>query len=233
MLGFGTSAQTIESSVRAAIAEPEIKAIVMDVDSPGGLATGVQELAAELRNMRGQKPIVAHVDYMAASAAYWIASSADEIVASPSAYVGSVGAFITHVDQSELLKQVGIDVTLIAEPEQKVDGNSFEPLSDRARGELQTLVSQAVDHFRADVAAGRGIRRSDISDQWAHTFTARDALAMGMIDKIRTFDQTLAAYGVSRTPPVKGPANRAERAVPAGAIAREIREIEALLAVAG
>lgn len=192
--GFTTSARRIEALVSEAVNDPSVKAVVLAIDSPGGVSTGISELAANLCSLRGRKPIVAQVDYLAASAAYWIATSADEIVASPSAKVGSVGAYLTHVDQSARMQQEGLTVTLIAEPAEKIEGNPYEPLSENARKMLEALVSDAVRDFRSDVAAGRDIPVSKITNEWARIFTGRAALSMGMIDKIRTFAETLAVY---------------------------------------
>jgi ClpP class serine protease len=124
-------------TVSEPLADSDVKAIVLDVDSPGGVISGVAELAGELRGLRGgAKPIVAHADYLVASAAYWIASQADEIIATPSALVGSVGVYSMHVDQSGWLEQLGIKVTLVAEPAQKVEGNPFDPLGADAEAHM-------------------------------------------------------------------------------------------------
>jgi signal peptide peptidase SppA len=194
--GLAISTQTIGQRVREAAADADVKAIVLDVDSPGGVISGVSELAAELRGLRGAKPIVAHADYLVASAAYWIAAQADEIIASPSALVGSVGVYSMHVDQSGLLEQLGIKVSLIAEPAEKIEGNPFEPLGEDAEAHMRGIISQGLATFRADVSAGRP--QSTVADSWARVYTAKDAKAMGMVDKIRTLSETLAAYGVGQ-----------------------------------
>jgi signal peptide peptidase SppA len=196
--GLTISAQTIGRRVREALADPDVKAVVLDVDSPGGVISGVPELAAELRGLRGAKPIVAHADYLMASAAYWIASQADEIIAAPSALVGSVGVYSMHVDQSGFLEQMGIKVTLIAEPAQKVRGNPFEPLGEDAEAHMRGIVRHGLRAFRADVAAGRGVSVSSVADEWADVHVAADAKTMGMVDKIRSLPETLAAYGVGQ-----------------------------------
>ena len=196
--GLAMSTQTIGRRVREAIADPDVKAIVLDVDSPGGVISGVGELASELRSLRGGKPIVAHADYLVASAAYWIASQAEEIIASPSALVGSVGVYSMHVDQSGWLEQLGLKVSLIAEPAEKIEGNPFEPLGADAEAHMRSIVAQGLKAFRADVAAGRGISAPDVADAWARVYTAADAKSLGMVDKIRTLPETLAAYGVDQ-----------------------------------
>jgi signal peptide peptidase SppA len=195
-IGLASSVQTIGAAVRAAVEDPEVKAVILSVHSPGGIVSGVHELSVEIQHMRGRKPIVAHVHYMAASAAYWIASAADEIAASPSAEIGSVGVYTMHVDQSGALDQRGFKVTLIGDPAEKLEGNSFEPLAAAARAEMERRVAGERAIFRADVAAGRGLAVTAIADKWARMYPAREAQPMGMIDVERTMSQTLAAYGV-------------------------------------
>lgn len=201
--GLATSTQTIGRNLAAAVADPEVKAVVLDVDSPGGGVSGVTELHAEIMRQRGNKPIVAHADYLAASAAYWIATAADEIVASPSALVGSVGVFSMHIDFSQALEADGVKVTFIAEPPGKVDGNPFEPLSESGRQEIETIVDEAYRAFVSDIARGRAVPPATVRDEYGggHVLTASDAQKVGMVDKVRTMDATLAAYGVAAEPP--------------------------------
>lgn len=206
--GLAASTVTIGRRVRAALDDPDVKAVVLDVDSPGGVISGVPELAADLRGMRGSKPIVAQANHLMASAAYWIASAADEIVASPSAMVGSVGVYGMHVDQSGWLEQMGLKVTLIAEPAEKVEGNPFQPLSAEAEADMRKQVAGGLAMFRSDVAQGRGMARGDIADSWAKVYRGDEAKAMGMIDKVRTLSETLAAYGVSQDAPRPSQASR-------------------------
>jgi signal peptide peptidase SppA len=129
----GTSTDKVTSQLRAAVADDTISQILMPIDSPGGTVYGVAELAAEILKARGKKPIVAAVDSLAASAAYWLASAASEIVCTPSGEVGSIGVYSQHVDQSQALATEGVKVTLISAGEFKVEANSFEPLTKEAR----------------------------------------------------------------------------------------------------
>src|SRR5207302_11309430 len=117
----------------AAIADPNVSAVVLDTDCPGGSAAGTPELASKIRAARGKKPIIAVANALMASAAYWIASAADEIVATPSADVGSVGGYQAHLDQSQALEKEGLKVTFIQEPALKTAGNPYEPLRSAAR----------------------------------------------------------------------------------------------------
>jgi hypothetical protein len=125
---------------REALNSPEIQAIVLDVDSPGGYVDLVPETAQEIYDARGEKPIVAVANTTACSAAYWIASQADEVVVTPSGSVGSIGVYMLHEDWSKFNEDFGIDPTYIFAGRYKVDGNPDEPLSDTAREEWQQEV---------------------------------------------------------------------------------------------
>ena len=109
----GGSIQSLTAQFRQALADTNCKAIVFDVDSPGGSVEGVVELAQEIYNARKQKPITAVCNAMACSAAYWLASAASEVVCTPSGQCGSIGVYMMLQDESEALKSEGITINLI------------------------------------------------------------------------------------------------------------------------
>src|SRR5690606_4285100 len=129
----GTSTEQFGSWFDAALRDPAVSAIVIDVDSPGGTVTGVAELAEQIFEARGKKPIYAIANALAASAAYWIASAAEELWVTPSGDVGSIGVYAMHEDISEMEAEMGLKVTLISAGEYKTEGNPHEPLGDEAR----------------------------------------------------------------------------------------------------
>jgi signal peptide peptidase SppA len=188
----GTSVEGLTRSFREALADPDIGAIVFDVDSPGGQVEGITELANEIRASRGAKPIVMVADAAMNSAAYWLGSQADEIVAIPSAQVGSIGVFGEHREQSGADEQAGETYTVISAGEGKATTNPHLPLTDEGRAELQAMADDFYALFVADVAAGRGVKASVITDEWkAQVFTAKRAKAAGLVDRIDTLDATV------------------------------------------
>jgi signal peptide peptidase SppA len=195
----GTSVDKFSSSLRQAVDDPNIKAIVIDVDSPGGAVDGVPELADQLYSMRGKKPITAFANTLMASAAYWIAAAADEIVASPSAKVGSIGVFATHIDQSQAIENEGVKVTLISAGKYKTEGNPYEPLSTEAKDNLQGMIDEMYGSFVKSVAKGRNITPSAVRDGYGQgrVLIAGSALKSGMVDRVETMDQLLARHGVT------------------------------------
>ncbi|KKK50600.1 hypothetical protein LCGC14_3123420, partial [marine sediment metagenome] len=104
----GTSTEAVGRDVGKAAADLSIKTIILDIDSPGGSVAGTRELAARVRDARDIKPVIAQVDSIAASAAYWVASQATELVSTPGGAVGSIGVIAVHEDIEGRLEQRGI-----------------------------------------------------------------------------------------------------------------------------
>jgi signal peptide peptidase SppA len=200
---FGeVGSEDIARRVRAAMSDRKVKAIVLDVDTPGGSAFGVAEAVEEIKASRGAKPIIAHADYVMASAGYHLATAADEIVASPSAEIGNVGVLALHRDISEALSGAGIKITAIEQPVGKSDGWPFFPLSDSYREEVQASVDATYEVFAGHVADARGVDRGVIARDFVKMHVAKSAKEIGMIDKIRTMSETIGAYTQSAGAPV-------------------------------
>lgn len=192
-----TSPEALGVAIDRAAADPGVKTIVLDVNSPGGTVAGTPELAAKIRAARSAKQVVAQVSYQAASAAYWIASQADEVVVSPSAEVGSIGVIAMHEDVSAKAKADGYAPTFITAGKYKAEAHPFAPLSEEARAEIQSKVDAAYEQFVGDVAKGRGVPVATARGAkfgQGRMVTAADAVARGMADRIATMDETLARF---------------------------------------
>ncbi len=198
----GTSVQRFTVRFREALADPDVAAILIDVDSPGGAVDGVAELAAEIAAARGRKPIVAVANTLAASAAYWIATQADELVVSPSAEVGSIGVFAAHQEFSRMDERIGVTTTLISAGKFKTEANPYEPLTDEARAAIQARVDDYYRMFVDAVARGRGVTAAAVRSGFGEgrVVGARDAVGLGMADRVATFDETLARLRAGRRP---------------------------------
>src|SRR5437879_2480319 len=136
----GTSTEQFAAAFDAMLANPDIRSIVIDVDSPGGSVAGTAELAQRIYDARDQKKIVAIADSLAASAAYWIGSAASEFWATPTAEVGSIGVFAVHVDTSKADEEAGVKYTIIKAGKFKAEGSPYEPLAADARDYMQGRV---------------------------------------------------------------------------------------------
>lgn len=177
-----------------AVNDPDVSAIVIDVDSPGGLVDLVPETAALIRAARGPKPIVAIADTLMASAAYWLASQADEIAITPSGYAGSVGVYRVHEDWSRFDEEFGVAVSYVHAGKYKVEGNAHSPLDDEAREQWQSDVDDHYASFVADVAAGRGVSEETVLADYGEgrCLNAQRALDAGLVDRIATYDDVIA-----------------------------------------
>lgn len=189
---YGMSLESIRASLRNRLADSGTRAIVLEFDSPGGEVFGIDELATEIRNARGVKPIVAVANPLAASAAAWLAAQADELLVTPSGEVGSVGVYATHVDLSRALDQAGITVTLVSAGAGKTSGNTFEPLSEEARAETQADVDRYYSMFARAMAKGRGVTVDTVRSDWkAKMYGAKDAVANGLATAVGTLEDAV------------------------------------------
>lgn len=198
-----------------AVASPDVGAIVLDVDSPGGLIDLVPETAAEILAARGSKPIVAVANTMAASAAYWIASQADELVVTPSGDVGSVGVYMVHYDCSAMNEKLGIAATYISAGQYKTEGNPDEPLSEGASADWQQEIDTLYDMFVEGVATGRGVSADTVRSGYGEgrTLLAARALTAGMVDRVDTLENVISGLLAADSSGRGGPAARAARLV--------------------
>lgn len=214
----GTSSEGFGKAFQAAMRDDGVKAIIFDVDTPGGAVSGADELSSMIYAARGGKPIIAHVNAMCASAGYWIASAADEVVVTRSGSVGSIGVYGVHTDISQAMDKLGVKKTLISAGKFKVSGNELEPLDDETRDRMQTKVNAAYEMFVKTVARNRKANVTAVRNGYGQgdTLDAEPALAEGMIDRIATLDETLQRFGASAYgPPPSSPSK------PRAAFARE------------
>lgn len=207
-----TSYEGISALVRAAAANPEVRAIALEIDTFGGEAMGVFDLAADIRAAREKKPVHAFVSHYALSAGYAIASQATEIVAPPLAKIGSIGVVSMHVDYSGQLEKEGIAVTLIQSGKHKTEGNPFEALPDAVREDMQAEAARLRSRFAAEVEMGRGQRLSAANAirTEAKVYGAEEARALGLVDRVEELRTAFAELSDWSEPE---PADRTARAV--------------------
>lgn len=205
----GASLEQFGKAFDAAASDPSAQAIVIGIDSPGGIVDLVAETSEKIYSARREgRPIIAVADTMAASAAYWLASSADEIVVTPSGSVGSIGVYGMHDDLTEAMKMRGISRTLIRSGPRKAEG-VVGPLDEAARKHRQAGADYTYDMFVKAVSRNRGVpvttvradpEASDTHFGGGRAYHARDAVRLGMADRVATFEDTLAraAKGLGR-----------------------------------
>lgn len=189
----GIAAETVLAGLRAALDDQQVQGILLNIDSPGGTVSGVPALAEELLAARMRKPIWAHAQDLAASAAYWLGSQAERFYASRAANVGSIGVYAAVVDQSKAAENEGLRVHVVKAGEQKGIGVPGAPIGKADLEVLQAKVDETRDLFVEAIAAGRAQLTPDQARKLATgaTWLAPEALELGLIDGVLSFEQTL------------------------------------------
>lgn len=199
---FGdTTLHGLSAALAAAAADASVRAVVLEVDSPGGGVYGVDETAAQIAELNKTKPVVAFADGLAASAAYWLISQASAIVASPSSEIGSIGVYAVHFDQSGLLDKAGVVATLIKAGKFKAEANPYQPLSQEDHDAMQARIDSHYQRFVSRVARGRGIGVDTVRHDYGEgrVLDAAAAAKVGMVTEIGTWaDAVRVALSESR-----------------------------------
>jgi signal peptide peptidase SppA len=189
-----TSYSEIAAMLDAAVADPMVSGILLDIDSPGGEASGSFELARRVREAAAIKPIWAVANDAAYSAAYAIAASAQRLFVTETGGVGSIGVIALHIDQSIKDANDGYRYTAITAGAHKNDYSPHEPLSDAAKSELQSEVDRLYAIFTEHVAAMRGLDLDAVRATEAGLFFGANAVVQGLADGIQTLDATLTEF---------------------------------------
>ncbi|MGF6862685.1 ClpP class serine protease [Rhodobacteraceae bacterium MBR-64] len=206
-----TSYEGIAAQLQAALSDPGVRGIALDIDSFGGEVAGAFDLADRIRAARAQKPIHAFVAEHALSAGYVLASQANRITLPRTGAVGSIGVVALHTDMSGALDQKGIAVTLIHAGAHKVDANPYQPLPDTVHDQMQRELEVVRFLFAETVAAGRGDRLTHAAAlaTEAVVFRGADAIAAGLADDladpVTAFHAFAAAPRGTTSPSRKGP----------------------------
>lgn len=224
------SFEAIQAQLRAAQRDGDVRAIIIDMQSPGGEAVGTMETAAVVREVAADKPVIGVVNGMAASAGYGSICGSTEIVTTATGLSGSIGVIMLHIDQSKRLEMTGVKPTLIFAGAHKADGNSFGPLPAEVAADLQAEVDAFYELFVECVASGRpGLTAEQIRATEARTFIGQAAVDAGLADRVGTFEGVLAdlkagRYGrtAQRTSPRGTSMSTTTTTQPAASIAGEL-----------
>ena len=203
-----TSYEGIVAQIQAALADPGVRGIALDIDSFGGEVAGAFDLADRIRAARLVKPVQAFVADHALSAAYALASQADRIVLSRTGAVGSIGVVAIHSDMSGALDQKGIAVTLIHAGARKVDANPYEPLPKAIRARIAAELEDLRQLFAATVAEGRGRRLDTVAALATEAAVLRgeEAVFAGLADEVA--DPVTAFRAFAAAPDAITPSHR-------------------------
>lgn len=170
----------------------DVKRVVLDVDSPGGLVRGIEGAAKALERLASKKPVYAIAHNQMCSAAYWLGSIAESISVAPGAEVGSIGVRGGHVSYAEQLERAGIRVTIFSAGTTKTDGSPYSLLSDGEYAEKTYEMERINDSFVAHVARHRPMTEQAVRDLAARCFSGPDAVKAKLADRVESLDDMIA-----------------------------------------
>ena len=212
-----TSYGYLEEQIMDAATDPAVRAVLLDIDSPGGEAAGVFDLSDLVYEARSLKPVWAVADEEAFSGAYAIASAAERLIVPRTGGLGSIGVVALHVDRSARDAMEGFRTTTVYAGAAKNDFNPHETLKDSARQRLQSEVDRVYALFVDTVARNRGLTADAVRATEAGLFFGEDAVGAGLADEVGTLRSAFAALAAALSTPrsiVAAPA-----ALPGAAIA--------------
>jgi signal peptide peptidase SppA len=193
-LGRSTSTVQLRRDLRNAVADPNVSAIMLHIDSPGGSVSGTEALATDIREARRTKPVYAQVEDLGASAAYWLASQCDKVFAeTESTLVGDIGTYGHVVDSSEAAAKQGLRTVMFRSGEFKGIGTPGSPVTEPQRQHMQEMAEKVQQSFTNDVRRGRNLSEQQLETVTrGGAFVAKDAQAHGLIDGVQSTSATIA-----------------------------------------
>jgi protease-4 len=181
------------SIISQATKDESIKAVVIDVDSPGGAVGASQEIYRAIEKLREKKPVVVSMGNVAASGGYYISAPANVIYANPGTITGSIGVIIQHVDISEILNKFGVKVNTIKSGANKDILYPTKPLLPEQKALLEKTVMDVYDQFLDAIVRYRPIKK-DVLKSYAdgRVFSGNEAKALGLVDKIGNIQDAIS-----------------------------------------
>ena len=206
----------LAATIRAAAANPDVTAIVLDVNSPGGSVTGVTVAAAAVREAAAIKPTYAVANDAMCSAAYWIVSGATAIYSSRTAIVGSIGVIVAYADTSQLYKDMGVQFHIYRSGEEKAPGQTGEGMTPALDSALRHMVDATAEVFYADVAAGRNMTPEAVAEAFGsgRTWVGVYAVESGIADQLGDVPAALAQAQQAAPAPTRRGASTGDHMTP-------------------
>lgn len=171
-----------------------VKAIIIKVDSGGGEVVASRDLMKIVKNAKKQKPVIAYVNDIGASGAYYAASASDKIVANEFAFVGSIGVKSEIVHYKGLLDKLGINITVVMKPDNKDFGSPYrENLTDDETKLVEDIIKKIYDAFVSDVAENRNLSKERVKEisEGQSIYLGKDAKENGLVDYVGDMDDAI------------------------------------------
>jgi protease-4 len=176
--------------------DPSVKAIILRINSPGGIVAASQEIYDVVKRQQEKKPIITSMESVAASGAYYIALPSDIIVANPGTITGSIGVIMEWPVLQKLLQKLGIEFEVVKSKEHKDIGSSHRRLNEREKELMQELVTDVYDQFVKVTSDHRDMPLDTVSKYAdGRVFTGRQAKELGFIDTLGSFEVAVEIAG--------------------------------------
>jgi len=188
---FSVPAYTdIRNALVTAAQDPSVKSILMDLDTPGGPARGLEDVTNLMKQVRKVKPIYAHTSARMGSAGMWIGAAADQVFATRMAEVGDIGVLMVHFDETKALEDMGVKPTVLRSTPLKGAGSSLEALDPEFQALMEKNLATMHAEFVRHLAEERKVSIDTVANKWAlgRTFFGFEAKQMGIIDGIMSID---------------------------------------------
>jgi signal peptide peptidase SppA len=184
----------IGDAIAAAMDDPSVRGVILDIDSPGGEVGGLFDLVEQIGAIKAgnSKLLWAVANESALSAAYAVASATDRLYVTRTGEVGSIGVVAVHVDESGADAKAGLAWTFVFAGERKIDANGHEPLSERARVTIQADVDRLYTELCGLVASNRGLTNEAVRATDAAIYRGELAIRAGLADRLGTLDLAIA-----------------------------------------
>lgn len=197
------SYESLRSAFDTAAGDPNIEAIVLRIESPGGMASGLFDLADHIHANRASKPVYAAIDDYAYSAAYGLAAACSEIWITRTGGAGSVGVIAYHQDQSGFDTKIGVKITPVFSGAHKNDMSRHAPLDSGTHAWLQARMDSMRNLFAESVAKYRGMTTEAVLATEAQVYQGADAVAIGFADRIGTYADLMAEIAGGNSAPMR------------------------------
>lgn len=180
-----------QEALLEAAASKSVKSIMLDVSSPGGAVEGVDEASDMIKQVAALKPVLTYAGGNMLSAGYWLGSGGSTLLASRTSIIGSIGVVVTHIEYSKRMEKEGTTPTVIRSGKWKALGGPYEPLSDLAKQELQSMAEDINQLFEARVATNLGVSQQKVHDKMGQgrQFMGAKAQEVGLVDGIASFQE--------------------------------------------
>lgn len=191
---FGvTTYPSLQRAFAEAATDNKVKSVLLDVNSPGGSVAGISDTVDSLSALRSSKPVHTFAGDLMASAGYWVGSNADRVTAGKMSTVGSIGVIGTHIEYSRAMENEGAKATVLRAGAEKALASPYEPLSDKAKAQMQARLDAVYGQFVEAVANNRGVSlASAMSMAEGREYFGEAALRAGLVDAIGKFPDALA-----------------------------------------